>query len=163
LNEFLTRFLELGRPIALQRQATDLRDLVRRAVETALAGTEGRVEVREQFADNCPPVSVDSAQLLHALLNVTLNAVQAMPDGGILEVGVERHDGVATLAVSDSGAGIDPERQASLFRPFASGRTGGSGLGLAIVKRIVEAHGGSVELKSESGKGTTVTIDLPVG
>jgi len=162
LNEFLTRFLELGRPIALHRQPTDLRDVARRAVETALAGSDGLVRVQERFPEDCPTVAVDSAQLLQALLNLALNAVQAMPKGGTLEIAMEHQDGIVKIAIADSGTGIDPAQKAALFTPFASGRAGGSGLGLAIVKRIVEAHGGSVSLKSAAGEGTTVTIDLPV-
>jgi len=164
LNHVLTRFLELGRPLPLNKQPTDLRDLMRRASSVALSGRHnGRIEVVEEFPDPCPDVEVDEAQILQALLNVSLNAVEAMPEGGTLRLHLGPANGTVVVAVSDSGHGIDPAVRSRVFEPFVSGKPRGCGLGLAVVKRVIEAHGGMVTIDGVGDRGTKVMIVLPTG
>ncbi|MFQ5412820.1 MAG: nitrogen regulation protein NR(II) [Phycisphaerae bacterium] len=106
-------------------------------------------------------VSADEDQLSQALLNIALNALEAMPDGGTLRIGVRRDGAGVALTMSDTGAGIAPEDASRIMRPFFSTKARGTGLGLSITRRIVAGHGGSLSFESSPGRGTTFTIRLP--
>jgi len=105
---------------------------------------------------------VDAVKLRRALENLIKNAVEAMPSGGVLTVGLAQVDGGAVISVGDTGDGIPEEARASVFKPLFSTKPRGTGLGLAIAKQSVEAHGGSIGYESEVGKGTVFTLRLPV-
>ncbi|MFA5422592.1 MAG: ATP-binding protein [Phycisphaerae bacterium] len=106
--------------------------------------------------------TVDSALLKQVLLNLFINAQQAIGDGGEIIIRTDRAGSNARIIVSDTGPGIAAERLSKLFQPFCSSKPGGTGLGLATAKRIVEAHGGKISVVSEPGKGTAFTIELPL-
>jgi len=97
-----------------------------------------------------------------AFSNLVLNAIQAMPDGGVLSITASSADGSVAIAVSDTGVGIPDEMRGKRFSPLLTGKAKGTGLGLAVVKRIVDAHGGTITFESKKGKGTTFTVTLPV-
>jgi two-component system sensor histidine kinase HydH len=105
---------------------------------------------------------VDPSALKQVLLNLFINAQQAMEGGGELMVRASRRGPRGVLQVSDTGSGIPPERLATLFRPYQSSRSGGTGLGLATAQKIVAAHHGTIAVHSEVGKGTSFTIELPL-
>jgi len=140
-------------------------------VEGALRGAERAIqpgtvkaETTISIAPDMPPVLVDD-QLMHlALVNILSNSLQAMPRGGALTVEVRpmvRGDQVwAGIAVSDTGAGIAPEVVSRIFEPFFTTRASGTGLGLAVVKRIIDSHGGEIEVQSPPGVGATFIIRL---
>jgi two-component system sensor histidine kinase BaeS len=113
-----------------------------------------------------PPVNVDRLQLERAVNNVIDNAIKHTPEGGTVDVTVERRPDTVAIVVHDDGPGIPADRIPHLFEKYASrprnSRVEGSGLGLFIVKAIVEAHGGSVQLDSTIGEGTTATLRLPL-
>jgi len=115
--------------------------------------------VHRAGAIECP---VDEKLLRQALLNLLINAQEAMPAGGTLTVETASEDSWAVIAVRDTGPGIDETDQERIFQPFVSTKSQGSGLGLSITRRIVERHGGSVRLTSRRGQGTTFTIQLPL-
>jgi signal transduction histidine kinase len=128
------------------------------------------IEVREAFDAAEVWVKADSNQLRQVIWNLVLNAVQALPGGGRLTVRIRsiaptqaEGGGRAEMEVSDSGQGIGPEDLQRIFEPFFTTKSGGSGLGLAIVHRIVEEHGGRVDVHSERTKGTRVIVTLPEG
>ncbi|MDM7916328.1 MAG: ATP-binding protein, partial [Candidatus Eisenbacteria bacterium] len=100
--------------------------------------------------------------LRQALLNLCLNAREAMPEGGELSIGIERRDGWVRLAVRDTGVGIDRAVRDRVFEPFFTTRRSGSGLGLAVVDSILRRNGGRIEVQSEPGKGSVFTLWLPV-
>lgn len=104
----------------------------------------------------------DSAQLQQVFLNLFINAAQAMGDGGLIRVTVRRRNELCQVAITDHGAGMPPDVRGRVFEPFFTTKTRGTGLGLAIVKRIVEQHGGSIDLASSSERGTTVVVTLPM-
>ena len=103
----------------------------------------------------------DRPQLEQAVLNLVLNAVEAMPEGGELRLGVQRREENIHLTVQDSGRGMPKEVAERLYEPFLSRRPGGTGLGMALVRRTVEAHGGTLRVDSQPSKGTRVEIRLP--
>jgi signal transduction histidine kinase len=96
-----------------------------------------------------------------ALVNLCRNAIEAMPDGGSIDLLTRTRDGDVVLEVIDTGKGMDEKTRSQMFQAFFSTRSGGSGLGLATVRRIVEAHHGRISCESEVGKGTRFTITLP--
>jgi signal transduction histidine kinase len=101
--------------------------------------------------------------LLHRVFaNLLLNAMQAMPGGGTLNVNAFSEDGAIAVRVSDTGTGIREDFKDKLFKPLFTSKAKGTGLGLAVVKRIVEAHGGEIIVESEVGKGSTFTVKLPI-
>ncbi|MBN2020942.1 MAG: hypothetical protein JW749_12050 [Sedimentisphaerales bacterium] len=104
----------------------------------------------------------DSGMLKQAMLNLFINAQQALAAGGELMLRTGRRGGFAEIQVSDTGRGISPERLAHIFEPYQSSRPDGAGLGLATVKKIVDAHNGTISVVSEPGKGTAFTICLPL-
>jgi signal transduction histidine kinase len=109
-----------------------------------------------------PKIKADPTFIRRALTNLVNNAIQAMPDGGKLEVAGYTHDGFVSLTVADTGIGISEEVKSKLFTPMYTTKAKGQGLGLAVVKRLVEAQGGNIYFESEIGKGTKFIIKLPL-
>jgi signal transduction histidine kinase len=109
-----------------------------------------------------PLLWVDRTLVSRALTNVIENAVQAMPEGGRITIGATRDDARVKLTVTDTGVGMDAESVRRAFEPYFSTKTAGSGLGLVNARRNVELCGGTMDLESAPGKGTSVTLTLPV-
>jgi len=109
-----------------------------------------------------PEVFVDRDLLKQAVLNLVLNAVDAMPGGGQLQLTLSRRGEMAEITVGDTGKGIPPELRQKVFQLFFTTRPGGSGIGLASTFRIVQLHNGSINFTSEVGRGTTFRIELPL-
>ncbi|TVR68962.1 MAG: GHKL domain-containing protein [Spirochaetaceae bacterium] len=129
------------------------------AYEQAYARVGGvSIETR---IENDQPVVLDFDRVVRALLNLLDNARKACRAGGRIELVATRREGVTAFIISDDGEGMPPEVRARVFEPFYSRSTGGTGLGMMVVKNIVEAHGGSMEVSSEEGKGTSIIIQLP--
>ena len=100
--------------------------------------------------------------LKQAFLNLILNALQAMPQGGVLTVESGLSNGMVVVRIADTGVGISEENRKRLFSPFFTTKKNGTGLGLAITYRIIENHHGTIDVASEPGKGTTFTVKIPV-
>ena len=163
LEDILETFLKYVRiqdlrpdPADLNAAIDDLRDFC-----SPRAASQD-VIVRAQLDDSLPPVPLDVDLFKQALLNLMLNAFQAMPDGGELHLKTRREGRWALLDVIDTGRGISEEIQGRVFEPFVSTRKGGSGLGLPTTRRIVRAHGGTIHVQSEPGKGSQFTVRLPL-
>lgn len=164
LQGLFDEFLSLTGPCRLQLQETDLRDVVHRLAEffEPLVASKG-IEFRVAVTDHPIFCTVDEKLLSQALLNLLVNAQEAMTDGGTLDLKVERTDHEAVIQVCDTGVGITSECRDRVFRPFFSNKAGGTGLGLSLTRRIVREHGGSLDFKSEPNKGTTFYLRLPFG
>ena len=110
----------------------------------------------------CDDISVDLGRFVRVLLNLIKNSIEAMPKGGVLRLGLRQEDDRAIFLVADTGNGIPAELLPRIFEPFVTrGKSQGTGLGLAIARSVVEAHGGTIELRSKPGIGTTIEISLP--
>lgn len=112
--------------------------------------------------ETLPTVSVDVDQMQRAILNLILNAIQSMPEGGTLKIQTAQEKGGIQISIQDTGRGIPKENLDRIFEPLFTTKQKGIGLGLVIVKNIIEGHGGSIHVQSEVGKGTIFTISLPV-
>jgi signal transduction histidine kinase len=163
LQDLLDNFLHFAKAHRLNLQPSDLNAQVRQLLDFYRPkAAESHVEVVDYLAGNLPMVMLDREAFHGALLNLVLNAEQAMPNGGQLVVRTyATPDGVA-LDLIDTGAGMDEVTCEKVFDTFFSTKRGGSGLGLPTTRKVVEAHGGRMSLQSEVGRGTQVTIKLPV-
>jgi signal transduction histidine kinase len=165
LNRIVSDLLRYARPVSVQRQRVVLHDLVQRA--TLLVGGRGEVSFAYDDAGARGQIWADGDLLRHVFDNIVENAVQAMGGAGTVIISIKplSRNGVEGFAVSvtDEGEGMDTQVRSRAKDPFFTTRPAGTGLGLAIVDRIVDAHGGHLQIDSRSGEGTTVTVFLPLG
>src|SRR5215510_2294795 len=163
LNDIVERFLRFAKPAVASKRPVDVTRLVKEIVAFILPEAKRQdVELRSHLGQGIPKVEGDHSQLRQALLNLFINALQAMPDGGDIDV----HAAVSSanqikIVVTDSGCGIAPESLSKLFDPYFTTKIRGFGLGLTIVERIVQEHGGVIHVASKQGKGASFTIRLP--
>jgi signal transduction histidine kinase len=165
VDETIRDLLSLARPVGLNVRPLELPHIVDASL-ARLAGLPGagKVSVERAYAEGIPPLTGDAARLEQAVLNLCVNAVEAMPEGGTLVVATRLGGGgtEAVVEVRDTGAGIAPENLERVFKPFVSTKPLGTGLGLPLVARVAAAHGGRVTVESEVGRGTTFRLHLPV-
>jgi signal transduction histidine kinase len=163
LQDLLDDFLRFAKVRPLDLQPSDLNRQVKQVLDFFRAkAAEARIEVVDYLASDLPTVLLDQEAFHGALLNLVLNAQQAMPDGGQLVVRTYgTADGVA-LDLIDNGCGMDDKTRARVFETFFSTKRGGSGLGLPTTRKIIEAHGGMITLQSAVGRGTQFTVKLPI-
>jgi two-component system sensor histidine kinase HydH len=165
MDRVIGQLLEFARPSALNVRLHPLPDLIRHSLKLIQEDARaGKVEIRTQLPSDLPDIMMDPDKMAQVLLNLYLNALQAMSHGGIMEVRAAMDQGGSQIKimVRDSGEGIDPAHKERVFDPYFTTKAGGTGLGLAIVHKIVEAHGGVIEIDSVKDQGTTVTVALPV-
>jgi signal transduction histidine kinase len=163
LDRVVKTFLDFTRPVELNLANVRLEDLVQEIVDLARPQADAakiRVELVQE-ADGVE-VRVDRDLLKQAVLNVVVNAMQAMPDGGELRFEASANEDTAEIRISDTGSGIAPELREKIFRLYFTTRKEGSGIGLAMTFRIVQLHDGTIDFSSEPGKGTTFFIRLPI-
>lgn len=161
IQRILSDLLDYARPHSPEFRASDLNATVEHAVKLARQQVLSRpIEISFVPSPHLPPVEHDTAQIQQVLLNLMLNAIQAIEGPGRVDVLLESRDGSALLSVSDTGRGIDPAQIANIFRPFFTTKGKGTGLGLSLAQRIVESHGGKMEVESTRGKGTRFKIWL---
>lgn len=163
LNRIVDDLLDFARPSSPLLQPVPLEQLLQEAVRTATSG-QPRVQVEWALESDVPPIPVDERMMRQAFLNLALNAVQAMPQGGTLRVTARRcpEQPGAIVEFSDTGLGIPPELRERLFKPFFTTKATGTGLGLAIVRRTLDAHSGHIRIDSPPGGGTTFRLVLPL-
>ena len=163
LQALFDEFLSLAGPCRLHRTSVDLRDVVNHLIsflDPTLKAAGISVEpIGPAHSVICP---VDEQLVNQALLNIVLNASDAMPGGGALSIEVRREAPWAVISVRDTGTGIAPEDRARIFEPFFSTKPKGTGLGLSVTERVIHEHGGSLTFETVVGKGTTFTIRFPL-
>jgi signal transduction histidine kinase len=163
LDRVVQGFLRFMRPQELALKRVDVAALLASLVALLEAEWQPRgVRIELRPPGPLPDLNADEELLRHALLNILQNACQAMPAGGTVTLTAEAHGRMLRVAVSDEGVGIAPEDMDKIFRLYYTTKPDGSGIGLALVYRIVQLHDGTVEVRSEQGRGTTVTLSLPV-
>ena len=163
LDTVVKRFLDFTRPPEMHQEETNLKDLLEEVLAVERPQMDkANVKVEARFAADVPPVLVDRQLLKQALMNLFVNAVDAMPGGGRLTVSLERRGEMADIEIEDTGRGIAPEHSQRIFQLFFTTKPGGSGIGLASAFRTVQLLNGSIDFKSEVGRGTTFRIELPL-
>lgn len=162
LDGILSAFLQFARVGELQLEAADLNAVVNEFVDFYRPTTnEHGVDISPHLESNLPTVRLDKSLFRQVLLNLARNAVQAMPDGGHLELQTFVRDGGVVLEIIDTGQGMNEKTRSKLFQIFFSTKPNGSGLGLPTVRKIVEAHNGTITCESEQSRGTRFSIELP--
>ena len=163
INRILTELLDTARPKAPQFRVTDIVGTAEHAVQFARQqAVTKRIHIEFEVKDVLPPLEHDPNQINQVLLNLLLNAIQSMDKPGTIRVTLEPEDDAVRIVVADEGKGISPEHLPSLFRPFFTTKGHGTGLGLSLARRMVEAHGGTINVESKLGEGAQFTILLPV-
>jgi signal transduction histidine kinase len=162
LDRVVKTFLDLNRPVTLEREMLQAGQLARDVLQLVEPEAE-QLGIVVQLIESKEPVVVhaDEGLLRQALLNVIKNSMEAMTGGGKLVVTVSRRGGECEIAVSDTGPGIAPEIRERIFEPYFSTKERGSGIGLALTMRAMQLQGGTVEVESEAGQGSTLRLHLP--
>jgi signal transduction histidine kinase len=164
LNRIVTEFLDFARPQTPKRYPVQIETILAKNVQFLELELKRRsITVQEDFVSDPETVLVDQDLLYRAFLNILLNAIQAMPDGGIIGFKVRHDRQKVDIEIRDSGPGLSEEELFKVFQPFYTTKEKGSGLGLAIVKNIIEAHNGTIGMVNSDGGGTAVIITLPKG
>jgi len=162
VSRFAESFLEFSRPLELNLQKIDIVKLIEDVLELVKAKAEkDKITIIKELGI-LPELYLDSGFIKTCLYNIILNAFQAMPDGGKVTIRTNRTDDKLSIAVEDTGVGIAAEKISKIFDPFFTTKQDGIGIGLALTKRVVEEHKGRIEFKSIEGKGSAVTIFLPL-
>jgi PAS domain S-box-containing protein len=163
LDAVVKRFLDFTRPMDIRLEATQLAELLGEVLEVAQPQLQkSGIQLAQLLPIDVPQVYVDRALLKQAVLNLVLNAAEAMPSGGQLRLVLSRRGEAAEITVGDTGKGIPLENRQKIFQLFFTTRPGGSGIGLASTFRIVQLLNGSIDFTSEVGRGTTFRIELPL-
>ncbi len=163
LDGIINQFLRAVRPTRPDLQRANVNDIVGDTLgllEREIA--DRQILVERELGNDLPKILLDRGQMKQAFYNVIRNAVQAMRSGGILRIHTEATDAHVVATFSDTGHGIGPEQIGRIFEPYYTTKKKGSGLGLMIVQRIVREHGGTLDIESDVGRGTTLRIRLPV-
>ncbi|MFH0822589.1 MAG: ATP-binding protein [Pseudomonadota bacterium] len=166
LESILRQLLDTARPVSAELRPTDVCELVRSCVELMEPkASENGLEIVQRYPKTPLRWKLDSERLQQALVNLILNGIEAAPEGTHITVFARsvHFDGnrYLKLGVKDNGPGVSPEMMPQLFVPFSTDKVYGTGLGLSNVKKIVEAHDGTVEVRTRKGRGTTMTMRLP--
>ena len=165
LNRVVEDFLKMARPEPMRKKACDINEELRNMV-TLLSAQARQSKVTLQLSPSVlPPFLGDGEKLRQAFMNIILNAIQASPAGGVVAVctGGDAAGGRIEIRFTDSGPGVSAQTRKEIFEPFFTTKGTGTGLGLPITKKIIEGHGGTIDVESEPGHGATFRVILPAG
>lgn len=162
LNSRVEQILGFARPVSLALRSVNLNDMVNDVLELLRPQlTANNVEVHLATDHQAANGMFDESSMRGALMNLILNAIEAMPNGGSLSVTIGRSDNELRLKIKDSGRGIGEEEAKKIFEPFYTTKTQGLGLGMPYAKKVIEQHAGTISFNSKLGEGTTVAISMP--
>lgn len=168
LNTVVSRFLDYARPFRADIQPRDINAVIRRAISVIAANRPAAdITIIEDLQEGLPTVKIDEQQFIQVIINIALNAIEAMPDGGTLTFSTQKVEtdvaAAVEIAIGDTGAGIEASWLKNIFKPFYTTKDRGVGLGLAICQKIIKEHGGSIRARSQPGRGSVFYIRLDTG
>lgn len=162
LNRVISELLEISSPSDIKPKPTDLPQLISASLRLVQQDAETEnIHITTEIDGQMKPLPLDPDRITQVLLNLYINAIQAMQGGGELSVNAQDRDNSVAITVADTGSGMNPQTMDKIFDPYFTTKNTGAGLGLALVRKIVEAHGGTIEVASNQGKGAQFTITLP--
>lgn len=157
------QILDFARPVRFTPRPGDVGEIVKNVLELLRPQlTTNKVEVHLSLDQQASPVMLDDSSMRGALMNLILNAIEAMPQGGTLSVNLEQMGDSLRVRIKDTGHGISEEQAKNIFEPFYTTKEQGLGLGMPYAKKIIEQHGGSISIDSRVDEGTLVSVELPV-
>ncbi len=163
LNNIITDFLNFAKPRIPNLMACDVEAVLEKNINFLASHIEKEGYTVEKYYDNnIPEITADSDMLYQAFLNILINAMQAMPEGGKIHVAIQSTDNTVKIFFEDEGEGIPQDLMEKIWDPFFTTKAKGTGLGLGIVKNIIESHSGSVQISARPGAGARVKVELPV-
>ncbi|HUM41014.1 MAG TPA: ATP-binding protein, partial [Nitrospira sp.] len=167
ITRVMNQLLAFARRRPVEHRALDLRQIVEDNLEIFQERlSHSHIAVETSFAEACPLVCADADQMSQVLINLVMNAIHAMPNGGVLKLALTPASdrGMVMLVIGDTGHGMPKDVIAKIFDPFFTTKDfgKGTGLGLTVVRGIIEEHGGTIQVDSEPGVGTVFTICLPI-
>lgn len=162
VSRFAESFLEYGKPFELNRRETDMEKIIEDVIELVSAkARQENVHIRKQYGA-APKLHVDPEFIKTCIYNIIINALEAMHGGGTLSITTKEDDSKFCLTVEDTGIGVPHDKMAKVFEPFFTTKVKGLGLGLSFTHRIIKEHGGKVLFESTEGKGSIMTVFLPI-
>jgi PAS domain S-box-containing protein len=159
-EKIINDLLNFARGVVADREQVSIPELVQSVLDRFPAPPS--VEVALKLPADLPKVFTDPRQMEQVLGNLVVNAYQALPNGGKLQISARQRNELVVIAVNDAGTGITPENMQKIFEPLFTTKAKGIGLGLAVSKKLAEANNGRIEVESEPGKGSTFTVTLPI-
>jgi len=163
LNGIITDFINFARPRNPNLTPCRLEDIIEKNISFLGSQIEAnRITVHKRYQNSLPEIMADSDMLYQSFLNIFINAMQAMPQGGNIDVDIQATDSIVSVRFEDDGYGIPETVMEKIWDPFFTTKEKGTGLGLGIVKNIIESHGGSIQLVNRETRGARVTIELPL-
>ena len=162
LSRFAESFLGYGKPFELNIRMANIGKIIEEVLElVSIRAKQENISIRKEYAAS-PELSIDPEFIKTCIYNIILNSFEAMPDGGILAIRTKKSDSRFLLSIEDTGVGVSEDKLTKIFEPFFTTKGKGLGLGLSLTKRIIEEHRGKIMFESKEGKGSTVTITLPM-
>jgi signal transduction histidine kinase len=162
LDKTVRDLLFFARPTEPKKVEIDIMSIIDRCINLIKPKADKQnIKIENKIQENVT-LKIDPQQIQQAIINIMMNAINAMPSGGIMRLSSQRIDDYIEISISDTGEGISPEELKKVFKPFYTIRHAGTGLGLSISRNIIEAHGGMISVDSTPGMGTTFKIKLPV-
>jgi len=162
LNNIITDFLNFAKPKEPVIAPCRIDDIIEKNISFLSAEIHERnCKIETGFSDGNPEIFADANMMYQAFLNILINAMQAMPGGGIISVGIRYHDHIVSVSFDDNGKGVPEALLNKICDPFFTTKEKGTGLGLGIVKNIIEAHGGRIQIYNRSKGGTRILVELP--
>ncbi len=162
LTDRVEQILGFARPLNLTRSSGNLNRIVHDVLELLQPQiTANKIDVRLSLSEQASSVMIDESSMRGVLMNLILNAIEAMPNGGRLSVTSQRTDDTLLLEIVNTGRGISEEVAKNIFEPFYTTKQQGLGLGMPYAKKIIEQHGGTISVASQPGEGTTISVALP--
>ena len=163
LEKLVNDLLLYAKPSEPQKRPFDIKNILDHVLAmTEKSVSDKHIRVEMDLAKGLPPLTADPTMLEHAFLNIYLNAIDAMEEGGRLSISARKTDNRVLVEVRDNGCGIHSEDMPHIFNPFFTKKKYGTGLGLTQIKKIIDLHQGTVIISSKEGKGTTVAITFPI-
>lgn len=164
-REIIRKLLIFARQVPTKKSLININNLILELIQFFdLRLKKENISIEKDLADNLPEIEADQSQITQVLMNIIVNAIQAMPSGGILKISSYLKDNFIYISISDTGIGMSEEIKRQIFIPFFTTKEigKGTGLGLSVALGIIESHGGTIEVESEEGKGSTFYIKLPI-
>ena len=161
MNKIVSDLQDYSRPVKPKLVETDMHQLLNETLSSVRIPEDVKVSMEIEEDTNFPKLLVDPSLMKRVFINLTVNALQAMPQGGQLRIKAYRTGETASISFQDTGIGISPENLQKIFQPLFTTKAKGQGFGLAVCKRLIEGHGGNIMVESKAGRGTTFTVEIP--